>query len=285
MSETINIVGAGLAGSITAAALEDAGFEVRIFDDGDERSASWASSNLYIASWLKRFGSEEAQQGIAAIERLFGEHREQPFSRGIADAAKVWHIPQRHILRDPTHREKVVAVTPHGAHTEDDRHDGKTILCCGYRGKQLVHADCDVPEINVKVGHCYLLRGRLPEGTSRLGLVSPYTHEKLYQYDEDTIYYADSVAVKPDSYRKREDELKRRTKARLVKAVGCESEAELDERYPTVGFRVGFRPLMKGHDFGFVKEIQPGVYVLNGGGKNGMIAYARLATDLAEALS
>jgi flavin-dependent dehydrogenase len=72
LNQTVNIIGAGLAGSITAALLRREGFEARVIDDGDSKAGSNASSNLFIASWLKKFSSAEAANGINIIESLYG---------------------------------------------------------------------------------------------------------------------------------------------------------------------------------------------------------------------
>jgi glycine/D-amino acid oxidase-like deaminating enzyme len=275
MRETVNVVGAGLAGSITATVLRSNGFDVRVIDDGDRRSASQASSNLFVASWLKKFSSGEAANGIKILEELYGPHIDQPFSGGIAAAGKVRHIAQRHILVKPDVQGAVLQVTPDGVDVavnhmvETQTFHGPTVLCVGYRSAEL--CGTQGPAVWVKVGHCYLFRGELQEGKSRLAIVSPYTHEKLYQFAPGLIYYADSVAVKLDVYRKRQQELAERTRARARKHVG---DLEIVEH------RIGYRPFVDGHDFGYAELVRPRVWAVNGGGKNGMVAYANAASKV-----
>jgi glycine/D-amino acid oxidase-like deaminating enzyme len=280
---TINVVGAGIAGSLVARVLRARGHTVRVIDDCDVNSASRASSNLYIGSWLKKFGSPAASNGIRVVEELFAGKIDQPFSRGIADAARVRHIAQRHLLVDPD-----VVGTATSVHQVDDPFPpnygggvkvsvlggrffpGRTVICTGYRGAELVPG----LKVDVKVGHGIHFRGRLPEGKSSLTLASPYTHAKLYQLDEDTIYFADSVAVTRGTYDKRRKELMDRTMARAVKLIGFEPEVK--------SILVGYRPFVSGHDFGYLAQVKPGVWVLNGGGKNGIVAYADAADRLAK---
>ena len=281
--KTINVVGAGIAGSLVARVLRARGHEVRVIDDCDVNSASRASSNLYIGSWLKKFSSSAASNGIRVVEELFAGKIDQPFSRGIADAMKVRHIAQRHLLVEPDVVTTVVqadvftssAVKPGvpGVGTAEKFYEGPVVLCTGHRGAELVPG----LKVDVKVGHCIHFRGRLPEGRSSLTLASPYVHAKLYQLDEDTIYFADSVAVTRDAYAKRSKELMDRTMARAVALLGYEPEVK--------SILVGYRPFVAGHDFGYLAQVKPDVWVLNGGGKNGIIAYADAADRLAKEIA
>jgi hypothetical protein len=239
-------------------------------------SASLASSNLFISSWLKKFASPAVSNGIRVVEELFEGKIDQPFERGIADAMKVRHIAQKYLLQKPDIRLPVSRLHHNGqvgVVVEESLLPGPTVLCTGYRAASLVPS----LKIDVKVGHCYLFRGRLPAGASTLNLASPYTHQKLYQYDEDLIYFADSVAVSLETYQRRAEELKERT---LNRAQRLLPEGE----HPIVIHRVGYRPFIKGFDFGFLKQVMRDVWVVNSGGKNGIIAYAHLADQLAREL-
>lgn len=271
------VIGAGLAGSLTTRVLRQAGHTVTVIDDRDNFSASQASSNLYIASWLKKFSNKGAKRGIEVLESL-ELPTDRVFDSGIADAMSVRHIAQRHVLVEPDHIAKVTqlshecvwAIEGSGPSQSEERYEGFPVVCTGYRGAELV------PElagkIQVKVGHAIMIPGRLKPGESSLRIVSPYTHGKLYQFDEDHIYFADSVALKPKSYWDREKELKMRTLSRCHDFLG--RDVKVDE------WRVGFRPLVKGHDFGIVGQSQNGAFYINGGGKNGMVAYCNAAAQL-----
>ncbi len=271
------VVGSGLAGSITARVLQRAGHSVVIIDDRDPHSASEASSNLYIASWLKRFQSQGARRGIDVLESL-GLPTDRVFDRGIADAMSVNHIAQRDILCTPNALGTVNHVQHNGvAWTEQSTgsemfEPGIPVLCCGHRGADL--APSLRGRIDVKVGHAFFLRGELAEGESSLQIVSPYTHGKLYQFAPGVVYYADSVALKLGSFQKRQSELKDRTIARMEKALG--------RFMPILDYKVGYRPLVKGFDFGVCERTEEGAFVINGGGKNGMVAYANAAARLLE---
>ena len=273
MSETINVIGAGLAGSIVTRLLRKHGFTVRVFDDKDPLAGSRASSNLYIASWLKKFGSAEAARGIEVLESIIpAEHIDQPFSRGIADALKVKHVAQKHVLVEPDHvgvaRKCELSA---GVETHDHFYPGRTIMCVGARDLN----------VEILVGHCLLIPGRLPAGHSSLTMPLPYRHHKLYQFDENTIYFANSTALKRESFEKRRVSLQNDLVAQAAAALKI-TPGELQNRL--LEYRIGYRPIIPDKPFGQLAELAPGVYSVNGGGKNGMVAYANLAAELLEKL-
>lgn len=269
--KAINIVGAGIAGSITHDLLLRAGYTVRLFDDVDPCAASRASSNLYVDHWLKKFFHDgfDVDQGLNITKQLYGSVSEQPFEGGVAEALKVRRIPHQALLRSPSVTARVTAVRPDGVTTQEGRfYPGRTVVCAGYRAPELIN----LPGMEVKVGHCVIFRGRLNPGEASLNLVAPYKHGKLFQMDLDHIYYADSVALKLKSYQKRETEVRARTVERAERALG--------RRLPIVAFHVGYRPIVPGHPFGHLDQPMENVWTVNGGGKNGIVAYALLADKL-----
>lgn len=284
--KTINIVGAGLAGSLLAHILYRSwGIAANIIDDGDPYSASRASSNLFIDNWLRKFAQEQVSTGILTLENLFKDQIDYPFHTGIASAIKVRHIGQRHILLKPHVFGKVAELNSEGCVVVDAKgqrlcYPGLVALCCGHRFRELLAGveTANIP-LHVKVGHAFFIKGRLPVGQRQatLSLISPFAHQKLYQYDEETIYYADSVAVSLDSYQKRRMELQQRTLDRLSRLLGSPLRPQK--------VLVGYRPFLEGYDFGYGGEVLPGVWALNSGGKNGLVAYAAKATIMAEQIA
>ncbi len=273
---TINVVGSGMAGSLVARVLRQKGYDVVVIDNNDMFSASKASSNLFINSWLKKFSAVEAANGIKILRRLFDEGQiEKPFAQGLGYAMEVEHIPQRHLLVEPNVKKEVQAVDNSGVLLEDATFlPGLTIVCTGHN--PINRMKTPVTDLQIKVGHCYLFRGRLKEGQSRIALVSPYTHEKLYQFDDETIYYADSVAVKPETYWKDQNKFLSRTLRRAEGHIGLSHELK--------GVSIGYRPIMKGHPFGKLERHDSRVWSLNGGGKNGLVAYSHHAERFADEL-
>lgn len=273
----INVVGAGIAGSIVARLLRKKGHQVRVIDDGDRFSGSGASSNLYIASWLKKF-SVDATKGIDVIESLFPASAiDQPFSKGIGDAMKVRHIAQRHLLVKPDVVSQVALmqrpmgppVLLDGTGTEVQ---GPVVFCLGYRAEDVLGPKF---KTDVLVGHCLLLKGRLEPGQSSLTMPLPYRHQKIYQFDDETIYFADSTRLKLTSFWGKDSGEKRKQEL-IKKATAALGEREIKEH------RVGYRPITPGHDFGVLQPVADGMWSINGGGKNGLVAYAKLAAELSE---
>lgn len=272
--ERINVIGAGLAGSIVTHVLRDRGYECRVFDDEDKFSASEASSNLFIRHWLKRFMDRGAGNGVDIIERLFDEVIDEPFAKGLGYAMKVRHIGQRYIIVKPDIVGTVDEITPfhvkiRGCSTE---FEGPTVVCAGWRAKELV----ENPGVTVKVGQCSFFRGNLDQGEAQISMISPYRHQKLYQFAPGVIYYSDSVALQLDQYTKRRDEVVKTSIERARRLVGDR---------PMIEMRVGYRPITKGHDFGRLIRHNERLWSVNGGGKNGIAAYAYLADRLAVVIS
>lgn len=276
MSKTINILGAGLAGSIMATLLRAEGRDVRVIDDDDKFSASQASSNLFVADWYTKEG-ERAKIGFDVLERLYGKVTEKPFAAGIKIAPKMLHIPQRHVLVKPDVVGTATYADDQGLTLGDMRHfSGPMIICGGYR-----HNGINTPvklDMEVYAGHRFLFKGDLAQG--RLDMVAPYKHGKLYQLHPGEIYYADSVKIKLDQYNKRQGELKDRTLERAKAAIGYLPEI--------IDFRVGYRPMVKDRPFG-ISGGMPGqhgfpAWYMNGGGKNGCVAYAYHANEILKAI-
>lgn len=272
MKPTVNIVGAGLAGSIVSHVLRDRGYQVLVFDDQDKFSASKASSNLFIRHWLKRFMDRGAGRGVDIIERLFGGVIDEPFAQGLGYAMKVRHIGQRHIIVKPDVVGTVDEITPFyvkiaGCSTE---YEGPTVACTGHRAGELV----EDAGVTIKVGQCTFWRGNIEPGQSTISMLSPYRHQKFYQFAPGVIYYSDSVALGLEAYTKRRDEVIKTSLERARKFVGDR---------PLIEMKVGYRPITKGHDFGrLTRSGTTGAWSVNGGGKNGIAAYAHLADQLAD---
>jgi len=273
MKEIINVIGAGLAGSIVTHVLRDRGYECQVFDDKDKFSASEASSNLFIRHWLKRFMDRGAGKGVDTIERLFDGVIDEPFAKGLGYAMKVRHIGQRHIIVEPDIVGTVDEITPDhvkivGCSTE---FEGPTVVCTGYRAEELVTD----PGVTVKVGQCSFFRGNLAQGEAQISMISPYRHQKLYQFAPGVIYYSDSVALQLKQYNKRREEVVATSLERARKLVGDR---------PMIEMKVGYRPITKGHNFGRLIRHNERLWSVNGGGKNGIAAYAYLAENLANEL-
>jgi glycine/D-amino acid oxidase-like deaminating enzyme len=268
----IVVVGAGLAGSIAATALRKSGHEVVVIDDNQPLSGSKASSNLYIAAWLKKFVSSATSEGIKFLEEMYRDQIDHPFSSGIAVAAQIKHIAQRNILVEPDVVGTVVRITDsqvtlsNGTQIDHD----KLLLCCGAFIDQLVK---NPHRVSPLVGHALFMEGRLPEGAAKITVPTPYKHHKLYQFDNDTIYFANSTGLAKPSFELRHAELKQKLISDAKKALGLREEDSL----PRIKeYRIGYRPVggEPNSDFGELRMLSKNIWSINCGGKNGLVAYA-----------
>lgn len=265
MKPTVNIVGGGIAGSIAAKYLDSKGIKWRLFDDGDVLAGSRASSNLYCASWLKKWSGSQASTGINVLESLYGKQASLPFP---VDVRLISHSD---LIVPPTHQETVERVYTDGSlDTGSAAFDGPTLVCAGRLASKLLGTN----DVWCKVGHCVLFEGTWT-GPGVLNFVSPFTHQKAYQYAPGMIYFADSVAVLQKQYDARKDELVARTIARARKLPQLATARVLE-------IRTGMRPFLDGSPYGRLDKIFPRVWSLNGGGKNGLVAYASLMPRLEE---
>lgn len=279
----IVVVGSGLAGSIAATALRNKGqYEVVVVDNDEPLSGSKASSNLYIAAWLKKFVSSATSKGIKLLEEMYCDQIDHPFSGGIAVAAQIKHIPQRKILVQPDVVGTVVGIANDKVvlSNGDQIYHDKLLLCCGaFIGKLIT----DPHKTKPLVGHALFLEGRLPNGAAKITVPSPYKHHKLYQYDDDTIYFANSTGLTQSSFELRHDELKQKLISDAKKALGLKEEDPLP---PIKEYRIGYRPVGEDSksDFGELRMLARNIWSMNCGGKNGLVAYAYRTKQFLEAI-
>jgi len=277
----INVIGAGLAGSIVSTHLRREGFKVRVIDDADKKAGSPPSDNLFTPSWVTRFDRGKVDTGFRLLQELYGPKIVHPFASGIKDAPKVKQIPVQAVLVKPDVVGKVEQLTGEGVRVllsgkgTMKTFDGPTIICAGYRAPELapigLYGHGSSLKVWARIGHCYLFEGRLAPGQSRLGMWAPYRHEKLYQYDEDTVYYADTVALLIDEYEKRAQEVQALTLRHARQHVG-------DMRVKKM--MIGYRPIVEHHEFGYCGEDHPNIWHVNGGGKNGLVVYGWCAAQV-----
>jgi glycine/D-amino acid oxidase-like deaminating enzyme len=296
----VAIIGGGIAGSLMHHVLKMRGISSEVWDNKEPGTASRASSNLYIASWLKKFVSTDVFLGISVIEEVFKGKINHPFEGGIGDAMKVRHINSRDLLVEPHHSGFVsLGVEPgedngiltmrvrHGdsrSHTFSYiEHDGRVILARGVNDADMMPFH---PNLEGMWGHCVRFRGNLPKGAASLKMPIPYKHFKFYQAEPEVIYFADSTTLARDTFFKRQPELREKLMQRAKDAfIG----AGLDPNdYPMIDYVAAARPIIKSKPFGEIVRrtySNARVFSMNGGGKNGIVAYAAMAAKIADELA
>lgn len=256
------IVGNGLAGSIMCRLLKkrQPKWEVVVMANDAPMSASKASSNLFCDSWVKKWHGG-GRRGLEILHELYEDAITIPFPIEVKRVEQVMCAPD--IIDTCTFVDDGVAIGGEGEYTFD-----KVILCTG-PSKLLV----DGPPIQVKTGHA-LIFSQPWEGPGVIKPVRPYCQEKIMPWRGCLTYYADSVAIIDKNYWKRREELVKRSKGQALKHGLTSNCVEL----------VGQRPVMKHHPYGWWVRYGNRL-AINGGGKNGMVAYANIAERVLESIN
>jgi len=304
----INVVGAGIAGSLVAKTLRYYGHQVSTISDGGPLGASWASANLFYTGWLKSWDRNKIDQAVQLINMLdIPTYKPFHSGGGIGVAKDVQRILPRYLLESPNIIGQVRSVVKEGVilHRENKFQwqpqlvweKGKdvptptnadksvyvtpvieadiTIVAAGWRGAELFPHLRD--SLKFKIGHALFCRGGLAANEVKLELAAPYKHSKLMNYGDGRVYYSDSVARRPSTYWRDREELIVKTRNQFF------NRAPHNKSFTDPNIEIGIRPIIKGHPFGYLEYVEnSNAYIINGGGKNGILAYAYQAAKLVE---
>lgn len=265
---TINIVGAGLAGSISARLLERKGFKIRLFDNLETYGASRNSENLFSMGWKNKLGEEMTRGGISILKREYNMQSMAFKTKVRFD--NVFHIHPRDILMPPEIKEKVIAVSELGVKTQNMEFDGPVILAAGAWCNELLKG---APMVDSLTGHALLFKGTW-EGPPIMEIHAPYRHLKIFQWAPNKIWFGDSTCILDKNYKAKQPIYLERTLS-LAKKYGFSDSPE---------FVFGKRPWVKGQR-GHLSKVSENVWLLTGGWKCGLVIYAYLANKLAEEIS
>ena len=268
-TEKINIVGAGLAGSLLARYLRTKNIKYNIFDSSEKYAASKFSENIFSFGWANRIGKEMCDNGIKVLEGLVDI--ETTYFRNVKKI-KAYRVKPENVLIEHI-KDKVVAVNSDGVETENNGFfNGVTVVCSGFYSKELI----PINNLNALTGHGLLFKGTW-EKEPMMIMPIPHRHFKAFQFDENRIWFGDSTAVIHKNYIKRKHELIYNSKKRAEEHFG------LTEPIETV---FGARPFVgkntREFKLGYVKKINKRVYSLTGGWKMGLVIYPHLINKLVE---
>lgn len=249
----IIIVGNGLAGSIACHALRAAGLKPFVIADNGEFAATSASSNLYCASWVSKW-SRIGTAGIEMLEKLFPDYEQVPFA-----GLDVRRIANEHLIVEPDLWGTVACVRKDGKLQMDG---GKkvpadvVIWCTGWRSEEVT---------SIKTGHGIFFHG---EHDSHLSFWAPFKQVKIFQHSPGVVYFGDSTAILDKNY----------CQDHVDKSLERAAKYGLTDVKEIV---VGKRPMIHGSPYGQLIRREHSI-VMNGGGKNGMPAYAALSIRLCQ---
>jgi hypothetical protein len=258
----LNIVGAGLAGSLVARQAGQEGLRYRLFDDGRFGGASRYSENLLSPTWLR--DQAWLQPALTILTRLVPV-RPLSFWTGTKQQL-VYFAPLADTLLEPEIRRSVTAVTDEGV-TDDagEQYAGPTVIATGVWARALVPS---LPEIENYAGHALLFPGSWGQPIMRC--FQPYRHEKIFEWQPGVTWYGDSTAVPYARYTREREQLVAASRQR-ARAAGLLGEGTLVTGYrPSVGKRHG----------GYTQRVSERVWTITGGYKNGLVCYAMQAPKL-----
>ena len=249
------IIGAGLAGSITKRVLDKAGINSVIYDAEKEWRASPISENLFSMSWSKTLGEKVVLNGLKTLESIV------PIS-SIRFKTKAGYNDVMHV-----HPDKIlVPYKKKEVQPEDFQGQGKVVIDCrGYwaNGGGLMKG---------LAGQGLFVDGSLEQIQMRptMNFVAPYSHQKLFQWDNKRVWYGDSTCVPMETYKKDELYYVERCVERFHNLIP-------NEFYGKLYFDVvhGIRPVV-GKNKGYLKFSFTGERRITntGGWKCGLIIYA-----------
>jgi hypothetical protein len=252
---TVAVIGAGLAGQIVARTLASHGRQPIVYDPGCTYSGTAASSNLFANSWVKKW-AKDGRAGIEHLHNLFPNTVGMPFM-----GVDVRRVSMEPIGVVPRRVEDVVDAGNAVVLDDNSFHD-YAVLCVGWRSS-LVDS--------VKVGHALRFVGECHKPI--IETYAPFKQVKIFQESEGVVYFGDSTAVNRENYNKRQDELLERS-MKLAAKYGLTGEPEIT---------VGYRPVVNAHPYGVMKK-DGRVFHINGGGKNGLVAYAARALEMIQCM-
>jgi|TARA_R110001592_G_scaffold336001_1_gene621068 hypothetical protein len=255
-----NIVGAGLCGSMLAKEFDNIGIEYRIFDAKLPFSASIISENLFSDTWLKDVSY--IKQSLDFIHNNYQVEKRTFIGSKITK--ELYHLPIPNVLRFDYINEKVIEATKEGVLTTNGFYKGVNIICAGFLAKKLFK----LPYLDALTGHGFFIKHKKID--DYINTYRPYTHEKIMNWHDKTIWYGDSTAIRHNNYMKKRKEYVQASLKRL-KGHGLE--------YNKIVF--GARPMnTKDKKNGLLVKINENNIIINGGWKDGLVIYPYLIKKL-----
>tara|TARA_R100000773_G_scaffold22815_1_gene20115 strand:+ start:19034 stop:19855 length:822 start_codon:yes stop_codon:yes gene_type:complete len=263
-AETLNIVGAGLAGSFVERIAAKNKIKTRIFDERNSYAASPYSENIFSFGWADRLGHEIAEVSKRVLKDTV--QVDEVYFRN-KNLIKSYRVQPKNILVDHI-KDSVTAVSDEGVQTQNNGfQQGATIVCAGAFCNELV----PVPSLNSLSGHGLLFNGTWKKEPMML-MPIPHKHFKVFQFDEDRIWFGDSVAIKHQNYVKNQETYINKSLNRAREYFGLINPAEIV---------FGMRPYVgvNAHNpkMGHLERISRRVWVMTGGWKMGLMIYPYLA--------
>lgn len=273
------VVGGGLFGRIISRALSSKGASVAVVDDGRPLSGSKAAACLMKPGWASSMTTQEYDSAVGLIQDLYGPIVDISLRvRGTPKSVTVHWTNPADILRgggtdDIAGRaEKISDKTVILSNGRELQARKAVIICTGSWVKELLPQYSET--LTPKGGWAFTWSGQIAEPFLRLW--APYRQIIGFNRGPDEIWCGDGSALSMKTFH--DCGSMHKSLARCVEALGPHAD-------PARGPRItaGLRPYMVGRKApALFEEVQPGLYVASGGGKNGTLGAAWSAQRLLE---
>lgn len=253
----VNIIGAGMAGSILAKLLRKEQIPFRIFDCKKEGRASVISENLIGTTW---YTAEERKQALDILNSIV------PI-RFIESNTKAHQVLVNDLLEQDVINEEVRNLYEDGLETSGSIAFGINVDCRGVWA--------DHPNVTAMTGHG-LYYTHLKQDEFIVGW-KPYRHAKLVHLTPRRMWFGNSLVVKLETYNKN----KQKYKDELDQAAVIDFNLPIEcNQYTGVEYWFGHRP--KTPEQKVIENVNG--YVMTGGYKSGLVAYPIMAQQLIQTL-
>lgn len=283
------VVGAGLFGSIIAAELSRLGHELLLIDSQEPDAGSNAAACLMRPSWLGSMG-DKAVPALETLDRLYGLQTVRFRLRPSALHSDVHWIPPSSILGKATViRGKVSSIERHGPEewcvTHCDTRDQGWLTRRTFADRVIVAAGVWTGPI---LGYRALTERTVPQAGraflfEHAEIAEPFIkiwapYKQIVAFNRgDGAWIGDGAAIIAKNWN---DDVSRRNAERLVQ--GADDAGILPVTGPKHLF--GLRPYVKDAKPLFMEQVNPGLWAVTGGAKNGTIAAGWAARHIGENL-
>lgn len=266
----INIVGAGVMGTVIGHALLAHGHDVTWFDDAREGRATPASAGIVHPKWTGAFDRTELQAGLQLLRESWHTTMVPFYQPKNGQTVKALCLSPTALIvpEDRLRRERVEKVGNRYVMAHGTTHVGITVVTAGAWCNELLHNL--IPRVDPMAGTAFLVRG-----VAKRPLIqewAPYKQMMLFQQGPERVWLGDGTAIKAPNYtveREQESLTRLRDWARL--------------RGPAQAVR-GFRPVVRGSKAGLYQQTHSHAWVCSGGGKNSTVFSAICALRLLKEL-
>ena len=260
------VVGGGLFGSIISRELRRQGADVMTIDAGRENAGSKPAACLMKPNWFSGLGKAITEPALELLDRNYGL-QDITFHAGtkLLPATVHW-VPPSLVLAEEVHRDRVTSVGEDHVVTERrGRVEAELIVVAnGVWASELI----DVPGLKGRSGSAFLW----PNARIKQPFIHPWApYKQVVAFNRgDGLWVGDGRSIKPDNWT---TEHSLESRGRCSGRVGMEPTAASELH--------GIRPYVADAKPAYLRQPSRRVWVATGGAKNGTLAAAWCAHEIA----